>query len=322
MEQESPRLDYRNKMILAPMVKIGTLPFRLLALEYGADIVYTEEIIDKRILSSERIVNPVLGTVDYIDKRDNSLVFRTCEAEKPKLVMQIGTSDANRASAVARKVEGDVSGIDVNMGCPKSFSLSGGMGAALLTQPDKVSDILTRLVATVNIPVTAKIRLLPTMEQTLKLVDIIQETGVAALAVHGRTKDQRQQHVNDIDAIKTIAEHCRIPVIANGGSSNNRNSSTNTYSGIREFWSKSGASSVMIARGAEWNPSIFREGDKDDVMLMIDKYLDYAIKYDYPFNISKYCVQQLLGSLQESELGRNFLNSSTMEDLCAVFGQG
>ena len=62
------------------------------------------------------------------------------------------------------------------------------MGAALLTQPEKVKQILTKLVASVKIPVTAKIRLLPDMEETLKLVDIIQETGVAALAVHGRTK--------------------------------------------------------------------------------------------------------------------------------------
>ena len=64
----------------------------------------------------------------------------------------------------------------------------GGMGAALLTQPDKVRDILTKLVSAVSIPVTAKIRLLPNMEDTLKLVDVIQETGIAALAVHGRTK--------------------------------------------------------------------------------------------------------------------------------------
>ena len=318
----SNRLDYRNKMILAPMVKIGTLPFRLLALEYGADIVYTEEIIDKRLLSSERMENHVLGTVDYIDKRDNSLVFRTCDKEKPKLVIQIGTSDPNRAAAVARKVEQDVSGIDVNMGCPKSFSLKGGMGAALLTQPEKVKDILTKLVSTVSIPVTCKIRLLPDMEETLKLVDIIQETGVAALAVHGRTKDQRQMHKNDVEAINIITKHAKIPIIANGGSSNNRNSETNTHDGITKFWKESGASSVMIARGAEWNPSIFRIGEKDDIMLMIDKYMGYAIEYDYPFNIAKYCVQQLLGSLQDSELGRNFLNTATMEDLCNVFGHG
>ena len=182
------RLDYRNQMILAPMVKVGTLPMRLLALEYGAGIVYTEEIIDKRILASERMENKVLGTIDYIDKRDNSLVFRTCDREKDKLVIQIGTSDPARAAAVGRKVERDVSGLDVNMGCPKSFSLKGGMGAALLGQPDKVRDILTRLVHSLHIPVTAKIRLLPALQDTLRLVNVIQDTGVAALAVHGRTK--------------------------------------------------------------------------------------------------------------------------------------
>merc|ERR1719431_232190 len=81
-----------------------------------------------------------------------------------------------------------------------------------------------------------------------------------------------------------------------------------------------GAASVMVARAAEWNPSVFREGEKEDIMQVIEKYFGYAIEYDYPFNIVKYCVQQLLGSLQESELGRKFLNCATMGDLCEVFG--
>ena len=63
-----PRIDYRNKMIMAPMVKIGTTPARLVALEYGADIVYTEEIIDWRLLRSTRLENPVLDTVDFVDR--------------------------------------------------------------------------------------------------------------------------------------------------------------------------------------------------------------------------------------------------------------
>ena len=63
-----PRLDYRNKMIMAPMVKIGTTPSRLVALDYGADILYTEEIIDWRLIRSKRIENPVLNTIDYIDR--------------------------------------------------------------------------------------------------------------------------------------------------------------------------------------------------------------------------------------------------------------
>ena len=62
------RLKYSNKMILAPMVKVGTTPMRLLSLHYGADIVYTEEIIDWRLLRCDRIENPVLQTVDYIDR--------------------------------------------------------------------------------------------------------------------------------------------------------------------------------------------------------------------------------------------------------------
>ena len=62
------------------------------------------------------------------------------------------------------------------------------------------------------------------------------------------------------------------------------------------------------------NPSVFRPGPRDDVMVMVEKYLEIVIQFDFPFNIAKYCVQQLLGSLQDSKLGRNFLNSATMED--------
>ena len=289
------RLEYRGKMILAPMVKVGTLPMRLLALEYGADIVYTEEIIDKRLLASERVENTLLGTVDYIDRQDSTLVFRTCAKEKDRLVMQIGTNDGDRAAAVAKKVEQDISGIYANMGCPKGFSLKGGMGAALLTQPQRVRDILTKLVKAVTIPVTAKIRLLPSLPATLELVSLIESCGVAALGVHGRTKEQRPNDPCDLESIKVVVEHTSLPVIANGGSSNNRNSQINTYQGIKQFWEKTGASSVMVARAAEWNPSVFREGEKEDIMVMIQKYFGYAIESDYPFNIVKYCVQQLMG---------------------------
>ena len=316
------RLEYGGKMILAPMVKVGTLPMRLLALEYGADIVYTEEIIDMRLLASERVENTLLGTVDYIDRRDSTLVFRTCPKEKDRLVLQIGTSDGDRAAAVAKKVERDISGLDVNMGCPKGFSLKGGMGAALLTQPHKVRDILTKLVDAVKIPVTCKIRLLPSLPATLELVSLIQSCGVAALGVHGRTKEQRPNDPCDPDAIRAVVRHTNLTVIANGGSSNNRNSQINTHAGIKQFWEKTEAASVMVARAAEWNPSVFREGEKENIMTVIEKYFGYAIEFDYPFNIVKYCVQQLLGSLQESELGRNFLNCATMGDLCEVFGLG
>lgn len=94
--------------------------------------------------------------------------------------------------ATARLVANDVAGIDVNMGCPKPFSLKGGMGAALLRAPDTAHAILTALVASLpNTPITCKIRLLGTEEETLALVRRLVSTGIAAIGVHGRVQTQR-----------------------------------------------------------------------------------------------------------------------------------
>lgn len=107
-----------------------------------------------------------------------------------------------------------MSGIDVNMGCPKSFSIKGGMGAALLSDPDKIESILTKLVQNLSIPVTCKIRVLESKEKTLQLVNRILKTGVSALAVHGRTKDERPQHQNRDEYIRFLSDHVDIPLIA------------------------------------------------------------------------------------------------------------
>ena len=172
-EDSSKKINYVGKMILAPMVKIGTLATRLLAIDYGADLVYTEEIIDWRLLRSTRIENEVLNTIDYIDDTDESVVLRIFpEKERGHLVLQIGTSDPGRAVKVAKMVEKDVDAIDINMGCPKSFSMKGGMGAALLSHPDKIKAILTALVDAVQISITCKIRILSKLEDTLKLIDV------------------------------------------------------------------------------------------------------------------------------------------------------
>lgn len=100
----------------------------------------------------------ILGTVDYIDEHDGHIVFRTCALEKDKVVLQLGTASAERALRIAKMVENDVAGIDINMGCPKEFSIKGGMGAALLSDPDRAKNILKTLVENIKIPVTCKIR--------------------------------------------------------------------------------------------------------------------------------------------------------------------
>lgn len=102
----------------------------------------------------------ILGTVDYIDQIDGSIVFRTCALERDKVVLQLGTASAERALKVAKMMENDVAAIDINMGCPKEFSIKGGMGAALLSDPNRAKEILRTLIENIKIPITCKIRLI------------------------------------------------------------------------------------------------------------------------------------------------------------------
>lgn len=100
------------------------------------------------------------------------------------------------------------------MGCPKEFSIKGGMGVALLSQPDKAYNILSNLVNNISVPVTCKIRIKDTPEETLKLVEKLVSSGIKAIAIHGRTKDERPQHAVHPDIIKYVAQRIPIPVIA------------------------------------------------------------------------------------------------------------
>jgi tRNA-dihydrouridine synthase 2 len=110
--------------------------------------------------------------------------------------------------------ENDVAAIDINMGCPKEFSIKGGMGAALLSQPEKVRNIISTLVKGCSIPITAKIRLLSKHEDTLAFCKMLQECGVAAIGIHGRTRTQRPRHANNNEAIAALVKELHVPVIA------------------------------------------------------------------------------------------------------------
>lgn len=314
---EDSRLCYENKFILAPMVRIGTLPMRLLALRYGADIVYTEELIDWKFMRSKRRVNDILKTVDFVDQTDGTIVFRTCDEEKGRVVLQLGTCDADRALRVAKLVENDVAAIDINMGCPKEFSVKGGMGVALLGQPEKSRNILAKLVDNLSIPVTCKVRIYPTPEETLKVVENLVASGISAIGIHGRTKDERPQHSVHPDIIKYVAERISIPVIANGGSKE-----IEKYSDIKKFKDQTGCGSIMLARAAEWNCSIFRKAGLLPIDDVIKAYLKLAVDYDNAPSNTKYCIQNILRELQETPRGKLFLESQTLEQICSIWGLG
>ncbi|XP_067292922.1 tRNA-dihydrouridine(20) synthase [NAD(P)+]-like [Pseudorasbora parva] len=309
------RLCFEGKTALAPMVRVGTLPMRLLALDYGADIVYCEELIDIKMAQCERVVNDVLETVDFVAP-DERVMFRTCGKEKSCVVFQMGTADPERALAVAKLVENDVAAVDVNMGCPKEYSTKGGMGSALLSDPEKIEAILSTLVNGISKPVTCKIRILPTLEDTVNLVKRIEKTGVAAIAVHGRMKEERPRHPVHCDYIQAVAESVSIPVIANGGSSD----IVKTFEDIETFRVSTGASSVMIARAAMWNPSVFRQQGALSVDQVMEEYIKYAVRYDNnPFN-TKYCLCQMLRDRVESPFGKRLHAAQTNEEICEVFG--
>ncbi|XP_067905591.1 tRNA-dihydrouridine(20) synthase [NAD(P)+]-like isoform X2 [Heterodontus francisci] len=356
INQTVSRLCYRNKVILAPMVRVGTLPMRLLALDYGADIVYCEELIDLKMIQCKRVVNEVLDTIDYV-ATDERVVFRTCEREKRHVVFQMGTADAQRALTVAQLVENDVAGIDVNMGCPKEYSTKGGMGVALLSNPDKIEAILSTLVKGISKPVTCKIRILPSLEDTINLVKRIERTGVAAVAVHGRRKEERPQHPVHCDVIKAISESVSIPVIAkipdaplsvntcgklqgkktfelrgagkgrtNGAcrkmpaaASGGSQEIIKEFAGIEEFRRITNASSVMVARAAMWNPSIFRKEGLLPAEKVLKEYLSYAIRYDSHYSNTKYCLCQMLREKLESAQGKKLHAAQSNKEICEAF---
>ncbi|XP_064611318.1 tRNA-dihydrouridine(20) synthase [NAD(P)+]-like [Liolophura sinensis] len=313
---DSPGSDlYRDALIMGPMVRVSLLPARLLGLDYGADLVYSEEVIDFKILNCKRQENSILKTVDFV-LPDGTVVFQTCAREKGKVIFQMGTSNGKRALAAARKVEKDVAGIDVNMGCPKSFSLQGGMGAALLTKPDKIKEILTTLVDGLSIPVTCKIRILPSLEDTLSLVRLIESTGVKAIAVHGRTKEERPRHYNHNDYIKAVSAEVNIPVIANGGSK-----AISTHEDIETFRQATGCRSVMLARAALWNYSVFRKEGKLPIIDVLKEYIKYTIRYETPQPVVKYCVlRSLQDGISTIPQGEATQHAYTMEDTCAIWG--
>ena len=282
---------YANKVILAPMVRVGSLPMRLLALHSGAgnilngiflyftlslilDLVYSPEIVDKSIIGAIRLVNKASGTIDYI--KDGKLVFRTHPVERDRLVFQLGTADPNLALQAALTVQEDVAAFDLNCGCPKRFSLQAGMGAALLKSPDLLIGILENLLAGTDRPVSAKIRLFLAEENapytfydSRQLVKRIIETGVSALAIHARDpverSDKHPAHWNLFMKLgQTVRETNEFiygfdssnyaTLILNGDIGLKYTCSYEKEWSLQNILKESSSTSIMSARAAQWNP--------------------------------------------------------------------
>mmetsp|Transcript_155558 Transcript_155558/g.270647 ORF Transcript_155558/g.270647 Transcript_155558/m.270647 type:complete len:441 (-) Transcript_155558:38-1360(-) len=306
--------DYRGMEILAPMVRAGTLPLRLECLKYGAGLVYGEEIIDRKIIGAQRVENTAFGTVDFVSPREKVTVFSTCAEERSRVVFQMGTANAGLATQAALLVCKDVRAIDVNMGCPKSFSVKGGMGAALLDTPELAADILKSLRRELpaECTLTCKIRMLPSLEKTRDFMRLVEQCGIAALALHMRTRDERPRDPAHWRDITQLCDAVRIPVIANGDFFTRRQ--------ICQFWehcqggglltdpnamesagpdclsTARGPAALMIARGAMWNPSIFCrcEADAPSTDAMLRSYVLAAVRWNSTYQNTKWVLNEML----------------------------
>jgi tRNA-dihydrouridine synthase 2 len=226
-----------------------------------------------------------------------SVIYRLDPArEAGRLVFQLGTSDAARAVAAARLVAPDVAGIDVNAGCPKPFSVTGGMGAALLRTPEKLAGILEALVREITpqyqVGISVKIRLLETAAETEALVRRLVATGITGLTVHCRTTPMRPRERAIRGQLRMIAGVCReagVACLMNGDVADRDQAEAL----VREY----GVDGAMIATAAEKNPSCFRsaaDGGLASWQEAVERYLRYAMEVENKLHNSKFLLTQMI----------------------------
>ena len=227
-----------NNVILAPMAGVSDLPFRLLCRELGAGMVCMEMVSAKAI---------------YYNNKNTDSLMEIHPEEKP-VSLQLFGSDPQIISEMAKRIEErPFSILDINMGCPVPKVVNNGEGSALMKNPKLVEAILSSLVKAVNKPVTVKIRkgFDETHANAVEIAKIAESCGVAAVAVHGRTREQYYSGKADWEMIARVKEAVSIPVIGNGDVDSPR--------AAKALLEQTGCDGVMIGRAAQGNPWIFRE---------------------------------------------------------------
>ncbi|HIT63109.1 MAG TPA: tRNA dihydrouridine synthase DusB [Candidatus Ventrimonas merdavium] len=226
-----------NNLILAPMAGVTDQPFRILCREQGCGLLVTEMVSAKAILYNNRNTKELLAVSD----------------EERPIAVQLFGSDPEIVAAMAHRIEdGPYDLIDLNMGCPVPKVVNNGEGSALMREPKQVEALLSSLVKAVNKPVTVKFRkgFDDDHVNAVEIARIAESCGVAAVAVHGRTREQFYSGKADWDIIRQVKEAVQIPVIGNGD--------IFTPQDAKRMLEETGCDGLMIARGARGNPWIFR----------------------------------------------------------------
>ncbi len=230
--------ETENNIFLAPMAGVTDLPFRKICRRYGAGMVYSEMISAKGLY--------------YNDKKTAELM-RIDDGERPCAIQIFGSDADIMAEIIPKVMETKPDIIDINMGCPTPKIVNNGDGSALLKAPEKIGEIVRKVSAASPVPVTVKIRKGwdDTSVNAVEVAKIIEQNGGAAVAVHGRTRAEFYSGAADWDIIRDVKKAVSIPVIGNGD--------IKRAEDAKRMIDHTGCDAVMIGRGSEGNPFIFRQ---------------------------------------------------------------
>ena len=228
----------QNNTILAPMAGVTDLPFRVLCAEQGAGLVCMDMVSAKAI---------------YYKNRNTEELMEIDPGEHP-VSLQLFGSDPEIISEMAKQVEEKPFDIlDINMGCPVPKVVNNGEGSALMKNPKLVEEIISRTVKAIHKPVTVKFRkgFDEDHVNAVEIAKIAEQSGAAAVAVHGRTREQYYAGKADWDIIAQVKDAVSIPVFGNGDVTDGKSTAA--------LLKQTGCDGVMIGRAVRGNPWIFRE---------------------------------------------------------------
>ncbi|CAL4966426.1 unnamed protein product [Urochloa decumbens] len=275
------------RLMVAPMVDNSELPFRMLCRRYGADAAYTP-MLHSRIFSE--------------NEKYRSMEFTTCKEDRP-LFVQFCANDPDILLQAAKMVEPYCDYVDINFGCPQRIARRGNYGAFLMDNLPLVKSLVQNLSANLHVPVSVKIRIFPRLEDTLVYAKMLEEAGASLVAVHGRTRDEKdgKKFRADWDAIKAVKDALRVPVLANGN--------IRHMEDAKNCLEHTGADGVLSAETLLENPALFagfrtkewkedggEHGDSglDQADLVIE-YLKLCEQYPVPWRMIRSHVHKMLG---------------------------